>query len=175
MTSRIIEYSINNRWMVLAITAVLLLAGVYAAREIAIDAIPDLSDVQVIVQTEYPGQPPQVVEDQVTYPLSTALLAVPKAKNVRGFSYFGLSFVYVIFEDGMVADVFASEIVMGGVHNIPIIRSEETPVYKPGVSCDFMGTGADCIGPNGFAVQSHTFDLFQVKDCRQGVTALPHN
>ncbi|MFH1374155.1 MAG: CusA/CzcA family heavy metal efflux RND transporter [bacterium] len=100
MTSKIIEYSINNRWMVLAITTVLLLAGIYAAGEIAVDAIPDLSDVQIIVQTEYPGQPPQVVEDQVTYPLSTALLAVPKAKNVRGFSYFGLSFVYVIFEDG---------------------------------------------------------------------------
>ena len=100
MTSKIIEYSINNRWLVLAITAVLLLAGIYAAGEIAVDAIPDLSDVQIIVQTEYPGQPPQVVEDQVTYPLSTALLAVPKAKNVRGYSYFGLSFVYVIFEDG---------------------------------------------------------------------------
>ncbi|TET93430.1 MAG: efflux RND transporter permease subunit, partial [Candidatus Zixiibacteriota bacterium] len=74
--------------------------GIYAADEIAVDAIPDLSDVQVIIQTEYAGQPPQVVEDQVTYPLSTALLAVPKAKNVRGYSYYGLSFVYVIFEDG---------------------------------------------------------------------------
>ena len=100
MTSKIIEYSINNRWMILAITTVLLLAGIYAAGEIAVDAIPDLSDVQIIVQTEYAGQPPQVVEDQVTYPLSTALLAVPKAKNVRGYSYFGLSFVYIIFEDG---------------------------------------------------------------------------
>ncbi len=100
MTGKIIEYSINNRWLVLAVTVVLLLAGLYAADNIAVDAIPDLSDVQVIVQTEYPGQPPQVVEDQVTYPLSTALLAVPKAKNVRGYSYFGLSFVYIIFEDG---------------------------------------------------------------------------
>ncbi|MBU8934845.1 MAG: CusA/CzcA family heavy metal efflux RND transporter [candidate division Zixibacteria bacterium] len=100
MISRIIEYSINNRLLVLAITAVLLLAGIYAAGEISVDAIPDLSDVQIIIQTEYPGQPPQIVEDQVTYPLSTALLAVPKAKNVRGYSYFGLSFVYIIFEDG---------------------------------------------------------------------------
>lgn len=100
MISKIIEYSINNRWLVLAVTVVLLLAGIYAADEIAVDAIPDLSDVQVIIQTEYAGQPPQVVEDQVTYPLSTALLAVPKAKNVRGYSYYGLSFVYVIFEDG---------------------------------------------------------------------------
>ena len=100
MISKIIEYSINNRWLILAVTVVLLLAGIYAADEIAVDAIPDLSDVQVIIQTEYAGQPPQVVEDQVTYPLSTALLAVPKAKNVRGYSYYGLSFVYVIFEDG---------------------------------------------------------------------------
>jgi len=100
MINKLIEYSVNNRWLVLSVAAILVIAGIYAFREIAVDAIPDLSDVQVIVQTEYTGQPPQVVEDQVTYPLSTALLAVPKAKNVRGFSYFGLSFVYVIFEDG---------------------------------------------------------------------------
>ncbi len=100
MINRIIEYSVNNRWLVLAITAFVLLAGVYAANEIAVDAIPDLSDVQVIVQTNYTGQPPQVVEDQVTYPLSTAMLAVPGAESVRGYSYFGLSFVYIIFEDG---------------------------------------------------------------------------
>jgi Cu(I)/Ag(I) efflux system membrane protein CusA/SilA len=100
MTGKIIEYSIENRWMILAITTVVLIAGIYATGQIAVDAIPDLSDVQVIVQTEYQGQPPQVVEDQITYPLSTALLSVPHAKNVRGYSYFGLSFVYVIFEDG---------------------------------------------------------------------------
>ena len=100
MTGKLIEYSINNRWLVLAITAVLIIAGFYAVQNIAVDAIPDLSDVQVIIQTKYPGQPHQVVEDQVTYPLSSALLAVPKAKNVRGFSYFGLSFIYVIFDDG---------------------------------------------------------------------------
>jgi Cu(I)/Ag(I) efflux system membrane protein CusA/SilA len=100
MINKLIEYSINNRWLILSVAVVLVIAGIYAFREIAVDAIPDLSDVQVIVQTEYAGQPPQVVEDQVTYPLSTTLLAVPKAKNVRAFSYFGLSFVYVIFEDG---------------------------------------------------------------------------
>ncbi|MBN1210965.1 MAG: efflux RND transporter permease subunit [candidate division Zixibacteria bacterium] len=101
MVNKLIEYSVKNRWLVLSVAVILLLAGVYALREIPVDAIPDLSDVQVIIQTEYPGQPPQVVEDQVTYPLSMALLAVPKAKNVRGFSYFGLSFVYIIFEDGI--------------------------------------------------------------------------
>ena len=100
MITKLIEWSIANRGMVLALTAILLLAGAWAASEIAVDAIPDLSDVQVIIQAEYPGQPPQVVEDQVTYPLSTAMLAVPGAVNVRGYSYFGLSFVYVIFEDG---------------------------------------------------------------------------
>lgn len=100
MIGRIIEYSVRNRLLIVALAIVALLAGIYAIREIAIDAIPDLSDVQVIIQTDYPGQPPRVVEDQVTYPLASALLSVPKAENVRGFSYFGLSFVYVIFADG---------------------------------------------------------------------------
>ena len=100
MLNKIIEYSVEHRWLVLSITVILLLAGIYASENIAVDAIPDLSDVQIIIQTEYSGQSPQVVEDQVTYPLSTAMLALPKSKNVRGFSYFGLSFVYIIFEDG---------------------------------------------------------------------------
>jgi len=100
MINKLIGWSINNRWLVLVSAGVLLLLGFRAADRIAVDAIPDLSDVQVIVQTEFTGQPPRVVEDQVTYPLSTALLAVPGAKHVRGFSYFGLSFVYVIFDDG---------------------------------------------------------------------------
>src|SRR5678815_3793825 len=76
------------------------LAGIYAVSRVPLDAIPDLSDVQVIVYTEFPGQAPQVIEDQVTYPLTTAMLSVPKSKSVRGFSYFGVSCVYVIFEDG---------------------------------------------------------------------------
>ncbi|MBD3168149.1 MAG: CusA/CzcA family heavy metal efflux RND transporter [candidate division Zixibacteria bacterium] len=100
MINKIIEYSVNHRWLILSVTAIILILGVYASNEIAVDAIPDLSDVQIIIQTDYPGQPPRIVEDQVTYPLSTAMLAVPKAESVRGFSYFGLSFVYVIFEDG---------------------------------------------------------------------------
>src|SRR5439155_1751683 len=75
-------------------------AGLYALAHLPLDAIPDLSDTQVIVYTEYPGQAPQVIEDQVTYPLTTAMLTVPRSKVVRGFSFFGVSFVYVIFEDG---------------------------------------------------------------------------
>ena len=100
MLQKLIETSVNNRFLVLIFTAFIVLAGIYTMMNTPVDAIPDLSDVQVIVFTEYPGQAPQVVEDQVTYPLTTAMLAVPYAKVVRGYSFFGLSFVYVIFEDG---------------------------------------------------------------------------
>ena len=100
MINHIIRWSIENRFMVLLLTAILTAWGIHAVRNTPLDAIPDLSDVQVIIKTSYPGQAPQVVEDQVTYPLTTAMLAVPKAINVRGYSFFGDSYVYVIFEDG---------------------------------------------------------------------------
>jgi Cu(I)/Ag(I) efflux system membrane protein CusA/SilA len=100
MIEKIIELSIKNKFLVILATIFIILAGIYAMLKIPLDAIPDLSDVQVIVFTEYPGQAPQVVEDQVTYPLTTAMLAVPFAKVVRGYSFFGFSFVYIIFEDG---------------------------------------------------------------------------
>ncbi|WKZ32235.1 MAG: efflux RND transporter permease subunit [Thermodesulfobacteriota bacterium] len=100
MLGRIIEISVRNRLLVLLATAFLIGWGVYAVSKTPVDAIPDLSDVQVIIYTEHPGQAPQVVEDQVTYPLATAMMSVPKAKTVRGYSFFGVSFVYVIFEDG---------------------------------------------------------------------------
>ena len=100
MLSSIIEWSGRNRFLVLLSTLFITLWGVFAVLRTPIDALPDLSDVQVIVYTEYPGQAPQVVEDQVTYPLTTAMLSVPKSKVVRGFSFFGASFVYIIFEDG---------------------------------------------------------------------------
>jgi Cu(I)/Ag(I) efflux system membrane protein CusA/SilA len=100
MLNRIIEWSVRNVFLVLLTTFFIVAAGIYAVINTPLDAIPDLSDVQVIIYTEYPGQAPQVVEDQVTYPLSTAMLAVPKSKVVRGLSSFGASFVYVIFEDG---------------------------------------------------------------------------
>ena len=99
MIVKVIYWSVQNRFFVLLATAILLGAGVYAVRETPVDAIPDLSDVQVIIKTRYPGQAPQVVEDQVTYPLTTAMLSVPKAVTVRGYSFFGDSYVYVIFED----------------------------------------------------------------------------
>jgi len=100
MIARIIAASARNWLLVVLATVFLAGAGVWAVLETPLDAIPDLSDTQVIVYTDYPGQAPQVVEDQVTYPLTTALLAVPRSKVVRGFSAFGASFVYVIFEDG---------------------------------------------------------------------------
>jgi len=100
MISNIIRWSTNNIFLVLLGTLFVVGAGLYAVKNTALDAIPDLSDTQVIVYTDYAGQAPQAVEDQVTYPLTTALLSVPRSKVVRGFSYFGVSFVYVVFEDG---------------------------------------------------------------------------
>ncbi|MDF1578215.1 MAG: efflux RND transporter permease subunit [Desulfobulbales bacterium] len=100
MLEKIIEWSVRNRLLVVILTAFAIGAGYYSLRQTPVDAIPDLSDVQVIIYTEYSGQAPQVVEDQVTYPLTTQMLAVPGAKVVRGYSFFGLSFVYIIFEDG---------------------------------------------------------------------------
>jgi len=99
MINKIIHWSILHRIWVLLITGLIILAGGFAIKNTAIDAIPDLSDVQVIIKTSYPGQAPQVVQDQVTYPLTTAMLSVPGAKDVRGYSFFGDSYVYVIFDD----------------------------------------------------------------------------
>ena len=98
MLDRIIEWSARNRFLVVLATVFIVLGGIYAVLKTPLDALPDLSDVQVIIYTEYSGQAPQVVEDQVTYPLTTAMLSVPRSKVVRGFSFFGASFVYVIFE-----------------------------------------------------------------------------
>jgi copper/silver efflux system protein len=100
MIARIIELSTRNAILILLATGFVVVAGIYALLNTPLDAIPDLSDPQVIVYTDYPGQAPQIVEDQVTYPLTTALLSVPRSKVVRGFSFFGVSFVYVVFEDG---------------------------------------------------------------------------
>jgi Cu(I)/Ag(I) efflux system membrane protein CusA/SilA len=100
MIAALIRWSIYNRFLVLLATGFLVAWGIYSLRQTPVDALPDLSDVQVIIKTSFPGQAPQVVEDQVTYPLTTAMLAVPKAVTVRGYSFFGDSFVYILFEDG---------------------------------------------------------------------------
>ena len=100
MIDFIIRWSINNRFLIILLTLILAAGGLYIVKQTPVDAIPDLSDVQVIIKTPYPGQAPQVVEDQVTYPLSTAMLSVPYANTVRGYSMFGDSYVYVIFDEG---------------------------------------------------------------------------
>jgi len=99
MIKSIIYWSVKNRFFVLLATIMLVGAGLFSVKNTAVDALPDLSDVQVIIKTSYPGQAPQVVEDQVTYPLTTAMLSVPGAETVRGYSFFGDSYVYVIFDE----------------------------------------------------------------------------
>ena len=99
MIAAVIRWSVRNRFLVLMATLLLVASGVWSVRNTAVDALPDLSDTQVIVRTSYPGKPPQVVEDLVTYPLTTTMLSVPGARTVRGYSFFGDSFVYVLFDD----------------------------------------------------------------------------
>ena len=100
MIAALIRWSVHNRFMVLLSAMCISVWGIYAVRTTAVDALPDLSDAQVIIRTSFPGQAPQIVEDQVTYPLTSTMLSVPGAKTVRGYSFFGDSFVYVLFEDG---------------------------------------------------------------------------
>lgn len=100
MIEQIIRWSINNRFLIILVTIILVMSGIFIVKQTPVDAIPDLSDVQVIIKTPFPGQAPQVVEDQVTYPLTTAMLSVPYAVTVRGYSFFGDSYVYIIFEEG---------------------------------------------------------------------------
>ena len=99
MIAAIIHWSIRNRFLVLLATLLITGLGLYSLKQTPVDALPDLSDVQVIIKTSFPGQAPQVVEDQVTYPMTTAMLSVPGAKTVRGYSFFGDSYVYVIFDE----------------------------------------------------------------------------
>lgn len=101
MLKAIIEFSLKNKFLVLAITGVIALAGIYSLKKIPLDAIPDLSDTQVIIYTPWAGQAPQIVQDQLTYPITARMLSVPGAQTVRGYSFYGYSFVYVIFEDGI--------------------------------------------------------------------------
>ena len=137
MLNRIIEASINNRFMTLLLTAMVIGGGIWAMRNTPLDAIPDLSDVQVIIFTEYPGQAPQVVEDQVTYPLTTAMLGVPFAKVVRGYSFFGLSFVYVIFDDG--TDMYWARSRV--LEYLNFVSSRMPPGVTPTLGPDATGVG----------------------------------
>jgi copper/silver efflux system protein len=137
MIARLIRWSANNLLLIAIGTILATGFGVYAVKNVPLDAIPDLSDTQVIIYTDYPGQAPQVVEDQVTYPLSTAMLSVPKSRVVRGFSFFGVSFVYVIFQDG--TDIYWArsrviEYLSAAQRNLP---SGVTPTLGP----DATGVG----------------------------------
>ena len=100
MIAALIRWSVANRYLVLMATVLVAAWGIYALKKTPLDALPDLSDVQVIIRTPFPGQAPKIVEDQVTYPLTTTMMSVPGAKVVRGYSFFGDSFVYILFDDG---------------------------------------------------------------------------
>ena len=137
MFERIIGWSIHNRILVVLAALIVAAVGVEALYRAPLDAIPDLSDVQVIVYTEYPGQAPRIVEDQVTYPLTTQLLAVPKASTVRGYSFFGFSFVYVIFEDG--TDLYWARSRV--LETLSYVRSRLPPDVTPSLGPDATGVG----------------------------------
>ncbi|MGP8246433.1 MAG: efflux RND transporter permease subunit [Bryobacteraceae bacterium] len=170
MLARIIEWSLHNKFLVLLGTAFLIAGGVYSLLHTPLDAIPDLSDVQVIVYTEYPGQAPQIVEDQVTYPLTTQMLAVPRAKVVRGYSFFGFSFVYIIFEDG--TDMYWARSRVLEYLNYASSRLPRgvTPTLGPdatGVGWAFM-----------YALKSDRYDLSQLRSIQDwylkyGLTGVP--
>jgi len=137
MIASIIRTCIANRFLVLLLTLVLVGVGIWTTRAITVDAIPDLSDVQVIIRSDYPGQAPSLVEDQVTYPLTTAMLAVPKTKNVRGFSMFGSSFVYIIFEDG--TDIYWARSRV--LEQLSAVSSRLPPEVSPQLGPDATGVG----------------------------------
>ncbi len=137
MINAIINASLRDRFMVLMATVIVALFGLFSYFNAPLDAIPDLSDVQVIIFTEYPGQSPQVVEDQVTYPLTTSMLAVPKTKVVRGYSFFGLSFVYIIFEDD--TDMYWARSRV--LESINYVSGRLPPGITPALGPDATGVG----------------------------------
>ena len=137
MIARLIRWSIANRLLVLLTTAILTAWGIWALARTPLDAIPDLSDVQVIIRTSYPGQAPQIMENQVTYPLTTTMLSVPGAKTVRGYSFFGDSFVYILFEDGTDPYWARSRV----LEYLSQVQSRLPPQAKPALGPDASGVG----------------------------------
>lgn len=137
MIARIILASIRNRFLVLLATVILTAWGLWAVRSTPLDALPDLSDTQVIIRTPFPGQAPQIVENQVTYPLTTTMLSVPGAKTVRGYSFFGDSFVYVLFEDGTDPYWARSRV----LEYLNQVQSRLPAAAKPALGPDATGVG----------------------------------
>ena len=163
MIAAIIRWSINNRFLVLLMTALLLVWGAYSVKQTPIDALPDLSDVQVIIKTSYPGQAPQVVEDQVTYPLTTAMLSVPGAQTVRGYSFFGDSYVYIIFEDGTDLYWARSRVLEYLSQVVGVLPAEAKPALGPdatGVGWVFEYALTDPTGRNDLAQLRSVQDWF---------------
>ena len=155
MFARIIDLSINNRLLVVLGTLLVVVAGVYSLARTPIDAIPDLSDVQVIIQTDYPGQAPRIVEDQVTYPLATQMLAAPFAQVVRGYSFFGVSFVYVIFEDG--TDLYWARSRV--LEYLSSVSEQLPPGVNPKLGPDATGVGWAFV----YALKSDRHDLGELR------------
>src|SRR5476651_874983 len=137
MIALLIRWSVANRFLVLMATLFIAAAGVWAINTTPVDALPDLSDVQVIVRTSYPGQAPQLVENQVTYPLTTTMLSVPGAQTVRGYSFFGDSFVYVIFKEGTNLYWARSRV----LEYLNQVQSRLPPAAKPALGPDATGVG----------------------------------
>ncbi|HVZ66387.1 MAG TPA: CusA/CzcA family heavy metal efflux RND transporter [Lacunisphaera sp.] len=155
MLKAIIDFSLRNKVLVLAATAAVVLGGVIALKRIPLDAIPDLSDTQVIIYTEWPGQAPQIVQDQLTYPITTKMLSVPSAKVVRGYSFYGFSFVYVIFEDGT-DPYWARSRVLEYLNGI---AGELPPKVTPRLGPDATGVGWAFM----YSLNSKTHDLAELR------------
>ncbi|MCH9693338.1 MAG: efflux RND transporter permease subunit [Gammaproteobacteria bacterium] len=157
MTAILIRWSIENRVLILIMAVLVAAWGFYSARQTPVDALPDLSDVQVIIKTSYPGQAPQVVEDQVTYPLTTAMLSVPHALTVRGYSFYGDSYVYVIFEDG--TDLYwARSRVLEYLNQVSATLPDSA---KPALGPDATGVG--WVFQYALADRSGTHDLAKLR------------
>ena len=157
MIANLIRWSVGNRVLVLLATLFAVAWGVFSLRSLPIDALPDLSDVQVIIRTSYPGQAPQIVENQVTYPLTTTMLSVPGAKTVRGFSAFGDSFVYVLFEDG--TDLYWARSRV--LEYLSQVQSRLPASAKPVLGPDATGVG--WIYQYALVDRSGTHDLAQLR------------
>ena len=157
MIAALIRWSVLNRFLVLMATLLMTAVGIWAVRTTPIDALPDLSDVQVIIRTPYPGQAPQIVENQVTYPLTTTMLSVPGAKTVRGYSFFGDSFVYVLFEDG--TDLYWARSWV--LEYLSQVQSRLPASAKPSLGPDATGVG--WIYQYALVDRSGTHDLAQLR------------
>lgn len=157
MITGIIDWSLKNRFLVLLLTVILIGWGLFAVKNTPLDAIPDLSDVQVIIKTTYPGQAPRVVEDQVTYPLTTAMLSVPGAVTVRGYSFFNDSYVYIIFKDGTDPYWARSRV----LEYLSQVATRLPPEARPALGPDATGVG--WVFEYALVDRSNKLDLSQLR------------